>query len=92
MYGKGPAGGCNRPRARLGTAIRVNAVAPGPIDTPMLQAFHKRDPALYDTFISRVPLGRPGTAEEVASAVLWLASAEFCTGSTLVVDGGYTAQ
>lgn len=71
--------------------IRVNAVAPGPIDTPMLRAFAKRDPVLYDTFISRVPLGRPGTAEEVASAVLWLASAEFCTGSTLVIDGGYTA-
>lgn len=72
--------------------IRVNAVAPGPIDTPMLRAFHERAPERYDEFIGRVPLGRPGTATEVAEAVAWLAGAAFCTGSTLVVDGGYTAQ
>lgn len=72
--------------------IRVNAIAPGPIDTPMLRAFKKRAPELYDQFISRIPLGRPGTAEEVAEAVRWLAGAQFCTGATLVLDGGYTAQ
>jgi NAD(P)-dependent dehydrogenase (short-subunit alcohol dehydrogenase family) len=58
----------------------------------MLRAFQKRDPELYNAFIGRVPLGRPGTATEVAEAVRWLAGAQFCTGATVVLDGGYTAQ
>lgn len=73
--------------------IRVNAVAPGPVWTPMLRGFQARDPKLFDEFVSRVPLGhRPGQPEDVAQAVVYLLCAKWVTGSVLVVDGGYTAQ
>lgn len=70
--------------------IRVNAVAPGVIETPMtapLASF----PSLRDPEIAHTPLGRFGTTDEVASAVLFLASAgaSYITGATLAVDGGY---
>jgi NAD(P)-dependent dehydrogenase (short-subunit alcohol dehydrogenase family) len=74
--------------------IRVNAVCPGPIDTPIydklgLDAAGKR--ALYDERISRIPLRRFGRPDEIARAVLFLASeASFATGSELVLDGGMT--
>lgn len=70
--------------------IRVNAVAPGPIATPMLDRFTGGHP---EFMAQRVPLGRNGTPDEIASAVLWLASdaASFVTGTTLVVDGGLHA-
>jgi NAD(P)-dependent dehydrogenase (short-subunit alcohol dehydrogenase family) len=76
--------------------IRVNAICPGSIDTPMLRAgFAARpDPVAAErACIARHPLGRLGTAEEVAYGALYLASDEaaFVTGSTLVIDGGYTA-
>lgn len=70
--------------------IRVNSVAPGPIATPMLDRFTGGRP---EVMAARVPMGRLGAPEEVASAVLWLASdaASFVTGATLSVDGGMTA-
>ena len=71
--------------------IRVNAVAPGPVLTPMLEAFRQRDPKLYQKFIGRCPLG-VGHPEDVAQAVVYLLCAQWVTGTVLVVDGGYTAQ
>lgn len=71
--------------------IRCNSVHPGPIDTEM---GHTAVPADYrDQRLSRVPLGRFGTPDEIANAVLFLASSEssFVTGSELIVDGGSTA-
>jgi 2-keto-3-deoxy-L-fuconate dehydrogenase len=76
--------------------IRVNAICPGSIDTPMLRAgFEARDdPAAEErACIARHPLGRLGRAEDVAYGALYLASDEaaFVTGIALVIDGGYTA-
>lgn len=62
--------------------IKVNAVAPGIIDTPM------HDPAHRDFLDNLAPAGRVGTVEEIAEAVLYLASADFTTGAILPVDGG----
>ncbi|HKV46022.1 MAG TPA: SDR family oxidoreductase, partial [bacterium] len=78
--------------------IRVNALCPGAIDTPLLRrqfAGERRGPqGTLDDLIRLHPLGRLGRPEEVAAAALFLASdeASFVTGSALVVDGGYTAQ
>jgi NAD(P)-dependent dehydrogenase (short-subunit alcohol dehydrogenase family) len=71
--------------------IRVNAVCPGYIDTPLLS--HIPDDA-KEKLVALHPMGRLGRAEEVANAVLFLAcdEASFVTGSSLMVDGGYTAQ
>jgi NAD(P)-dependent dehydrogenase (short-subunit alcohol dehydrogenase family) len=73
--------------------IRVNAVAPAAIDTDMVRRFAS-EPAVRDKLAAAHPIGRLGQAEEVAQAVLWLASpaASFVTGHTLVVDGGYLAK
>ena len=73
--------------------IRVNAVCPGLIDTPALQRALGRVPAREAVVRAAVPLGRFGRAEEVARAILFLASdaASYITGATLVVDGGLTA-
>jgi NAD(P)-dependent dehydrogenase (short-subunit alcohol dehydrogenase family) len=72
--------------------IRVNMVIPGFIDTPM-NDFVMRDPAQLKYWSDQVPIGRAGTAEECASAILWLASdeASYCIGTALVVDGGQSA-
>jgi len=75
------------------SGVRVNAVAPGPIDTAMLDRF-TGGPEKKAAFSSRVPLGhRPGTTEEVAHAIVFLASdaASFMTGQIVTVDGGWTA-
>jgi NAD(P)-dependent dehydrogenase (short-subunit alcohol dehydrogenase family) len=72
--------------------IRVNAVCPGVIDTPMLRVMD--DPAVGDDYLrSNVPMARLGRPEEVAEAVFFLASdaASYITGATLAVDGGATA-
>jgi NAD(P)-dependent dehydrogenase (short-subunit alcohol dehydrogenase family) len=73
--------------------IRCNSVHPGPIRTPMTEQ-RRADPVVYQRMLSRIPLGRYGEADEVAYAVLYLASDEssFVTGSELVIDGGWTAQ
>ena len=76
--------------------IRANCVCPGIIDTPFTRAFIDAapDPAgVTREYEAAAPLGRMGTAEEVANAALFLASdeASFITGSALIVDGGTTA-
>ncbi len=70
--------------------IRVNAIAPGWIATPLTQALQD-DPARSAPILARTPLGRWGTPEDVAGPVLFLASdaARFVTGAVLPVDGGY---
>lgn len=71
--------------------IRVNAVCPGCVDTPMGDAI---DPAAMAEFLKQQPIGRMGRAEEVAAAVLWLCSpgASFVLGVALPVDGGFVAH
>jgi NAD(P)-dependent dehydrogenase (short-subunit alcohol dehydrogenase family) len=70
--------------------IRVNAVLPGLIDTPLTQRRLVNGP-LMDVWLSRIPLARPGLPVEVANASLFLASdkASYITGTSLVVDGGW---
>ena len=72
--------------------VRVNCVCPGVIDTPMTAEL-RRDPRWAEKALKRYPLGRFGQPEEIASAILYLASDEagFVTGVALPVDGGYTA-
>ncbi|MFD1211982.1 SDR family NAD(P)-dependent oxidoreductase [Arthrobacter sp. GCM10027362] len=75
--------------------IRVNCVAPGAIDTPMLQASLARRGQTEEDFAPRLSLlDRVGRAEEVAQASLWLASdlSSYVTGSTIHVDAGYTSS
>ena len=73
--------------------IRVNAVAPGVIETEILTENIERgmlDPAVFDT---RVPLGRMGRPEEIAETVYFLAeTATYVTGQVIVVDGGFTVS
>jgi NAD(P)-dependent dehydrogenase (short-subunit alcohol dehydrogenase family) len=80
--------------AALGYAsqgIRINSVHPGYIDTPLLTGIPQE---MYDGLVALHPIGRLGTAEEVAKYVLFLLSDEaaFVTGSQAVVDGGYTTR
>jgi len=74
-----------------GKGIRVNAIGPGYIQTPLL---HSLDEATLNALVGLHPIGRLGKAEEVAELILWLASskASFVTGSYYPVDGGYLAQ
>jgi len=74
--------------------IRINAVCPGTIDTPMADLVTGGDKELLASFIKSTPMGRLGKPEEIAAAVLWLSSdaASYVTGQTLVVDGGVLAQ
>jgi NAD(P)-dependent dehydrogenase (short-subunit alcohol dehydrogenase family) len=71
--------------------VRVNAIAPGWIETEM-NVGARQDPGFYQTILNQIPLGRWGTAEDVANVALFLASekASFMTGSVIVIDGGQT--
>lgn len=72
--------------------IRVNAVAPGPIETEMYTRF--ATPEVAEQIAQMVPMGRAGKPEEIASAVLWLTDPAntYTTGQTIAVDGGFTTQ
>jgi NAD(P)-dependent dehydrogenase (short-subunit alcohol dehydrogenase family) len=70
--------------------VRVNALCPGPIDTPLLRELFAKDPEKAQRRLVHVPMGRFGRAEEIANAVVFLASDEssFMTATTFLVDGG----
>jgi NAD(P)-dependent dehydrogenase (short-subunit alcohol dehydrogenase family) len=70
--------------------IRVNALCPGPVDTPLLQELFAADPERAQRRLVHIPMGRFARAEEIASTVAFLASddASFITASTFLVDGG----
>src|SRR6266568_3019327 len=74
--------------------IRVNAVCPGYIRTPLLADTLTSQPEMEAQIVARHPVGRMGKPEEIAEAVVWLCSdaASFVTGHTMTVDGGYVAQ
>ena len=70
--------------------IRVNALCPGPVNTPLLQELFAKDPERAARRLVHIPMGRFGEADEIAAAVAFLASddASFITASTFLVDGG----
>jgi NAD(P)-dependent dehydrogenase (short-subunit alcohol dehydrogenase family) len=74
--------------------IRINAVCPGVIETPMSADLIENHPEVMKEVLRDQPIGRPGRAEEVAAAVLWLCSpsASLVVGVALPVDGGFTAH
>jgi NAD(P)-dependent dehydrogenase (short-subunit alcohol dehydrogenase family) len=78
--------------AKLG--IRVNAVCPGVIQTPMIDRLTGNDKKAIEQFTNLEPVGRFGKAEEIANAVIWMCSdgASFVTGHAMAVDGGFVAQ
>jgi NAD(P)-dependent dehydrogenase (short-subunit alcohol dehydrogenase family) len=73
--------------------IRINAVCPGIIETPMMDRFSGGTPEGRERVIAQEPVGRMGKPEEIAAAVVWLCSdaAAFVTGHAMVIDGGQTA-
>jgi NAD(P)-dependent dehydrogenase (short-subunit alcohol dehydrogenase family) len=76
------------------SGVRVNAVCPGCIRTPMLDRIMAVSPNMQQQLVAGEPVGRLGTPEEIAAAVVWLSSdpASFITGQALAVDGGWIAQ
>jgi len=76
------------------TGVRVNGIAPGVIQAPGVAAQIAREPAFYDAFRARHPIGRFGVPEEIVGPAIFLCApaASFVTGHILTVDGGYVAQ
>lgn len=74
--------------------VRINAICPGTIDTPMVQDMLAGQPDAMAEIMKEQPIGRLGRAEEIAAAILWLCSpaASFVIGAALPVDGGFTAH
>lgn len=72
--------------------IRINAICPGAIRTPMAEELIRRNPDLEKELIRDIPAGRLGKPEEIANAVLWLCSpqASFVDGHALLVDGAFS--
>ncbi len=76
------------------SGIRINAVCPGVIDTPMIQRLISSNPQGREALLQTEPVGRFGTPQEVANAIAWLCSdeASFVTGVPVPIDGGMVAQ
>ena len=76
------------------TGVRINAVCPGVIQTPMIDRVLERDPAMEAALTAMEPVGRLGRADEIADAVVWLCSdaASFVTGQAIAIDGGFVAR
>lgn len=76
------------------TGVRVNAVAPGPIQTDMLDRFTGRNADAKAGLLASIPAKRAGTVDEIAQSIVFLASdkARYLTGQSIAVDGGYSAQ
>jgi len=74
--------------------VRVNAISPGVIETPMVERASTANPEMIEGVSEATPMGRLGEPEEVGDAAVWLCSADasFVTGETLVIDGGYVSQ
>jgi len=74
--------------------VRVNAVAPGPVATDMLDRFVGRDDNLKAGLLASIPAKRAATVDEIAETIVFIASAKapYLTGQSIAVDGGYTAQ
>lgn len=74
------------------SGVRVNAVAPGPVETEMLNRFTGGDQKRKSDFLERVPLKRAATPQEIADTILFVAcKVPFLTGQSIVIDGGITA-
>ena len=73
--------------------VTVNALAPGPFMTELNRPL-MNNPAAYQSFVDRIPLGRWGDPDELAGAIVFMASdaSSFMTGAVLTIDGGWTAQ
>lgn len=91
----GASSGIGRPAALeyAKSNLRVNAVCPGVIQTPMIERFTHGEAQIQKQLVEGDPIGRIGKPEEVAEAVLWLCSdaASFVTGHAMAVDGGWVA-
>jgi NAD(P)-dependent dehydrogenase (short-subunit alcohol dehydrogenase family) len=74
--------------------VRVNAVCPGLVNTPLVADVVNENPSLHEHLGASHPLGRIAEPQEVAYAIVWLGSdkSSYVTGVALVVDGGYTAR
>jgi len=73
--------------------VRVNAICPGTVDTPVAERYREKSPEEFEQFVQMHPMGRIGEPMEIAHAVTWLLSEEasFATGDMFQVDGGFMA-
>ncbi|HZR38684.1 MAG TPA: SDR family oxidoreductase, partial [Ktedonobacteraceae bacterium] len=78
----------------IASGIRINALSPGPVGTPMAERMFGSLENQQQLLEHIVPVGRAGTPEEIASAVLWLSSSEssFMVGQDIIIDGGISIQ
>ena len=74
--------------------VRVNAVCPGLVNTPLIADMVSENPAMHDQLMASHPLGRIAEPEEIADAIMYLATSKssYVTGIALPVDGGYLAR
>jgi len=77
-----------------GQGVRVNAVCPGVIETPMVAQSREENPEMMEQVSRATPIGRIGQPEEIGDAAVWLCSEEasFVTGEAMTIDGGYVSQ